>query len=263
VNPLFFGESGRQLFGMHHPPLARHAAPRSIVLCPTLGQEGIRAHRAFRQLATQLARLGHHALRFDYHGTGDSAGDAEGATLDGWTTDVAAAVSELQDMGGPADVALVGLRFGAVLATRAAASVPVRELVLWDPVMAGDAYVDDLDRIIGATTPARAAVTSATGAVGLGGIHVSPPLLAGIRDARLATLPVPRASRVRVQTSREDAAAAALADAWRASGLRCDHAVVPMASGWDDAEAFGGVLLPQQAIAALVAWVEGREVAGA
>ena len=44
--------------------------------------EYMRTHKAVRQLTMMLAKAGYHLLRFDYFGTGDSAGDGEDVTVE-------------------------------------------------------------------------------------------------------------------------------------------------------------------------------------
>jgi pimeloyl-ACP methyl ester carboxylesterase len=70
------------------------------------------------------------------------------ATMSDWEDDVAQAVDEARDTAGSDRVSLVGLRLGGALAAQVAASRPddVKELVLWDPVVSGAAYVDELRR---------------------------------------------------------------------------------------------------------------------
>ncbi len=144
MNPMYFGASAAPLFGVYHPPLARSAAPRCVLLCPPVGQEYIRAHRAFRQLGIALARAGHHVLRFDYSGTGDSAGDGTGVSLEQWEGDVCTAAEEIRDTSGVERLTLVGLRLGATMALRASRPVAADDLVLWDPVTDGGSYLEEL-----------------------------------------------------------------------------------------------------------------------
>src|SRR3984957_6689181 len=76
ATPLWFGPDKRPLFGWVHAPtdgMARGAA----VLCPPLFLEQDIAYYSFRRLAEELAARGVLAVRFDYDGTGDSAGGAE------------------------------------------------------------------------------------------------------------------------------------------------------------------------------------------
>ena len=116
------------------------------MLCNPFGEEASRGHRTFRVLATQLERLGYSTLRFDYTGTGDSLGDSEDATIDGWLADIGEAAEHLRRTTGIAKISLVGLRFGATLAALATARgvLRARHLVLWDPVVAGRAYLSEL-----------------------------------------------------------------------------------------------------------------------
>ncbi len=147
MNPVYFGPSERQLYGVYHPP---RAAPRDlgVLLCYPAPQEYMRTHWAMRRLATLLSQRGFHALRFDYYATGDSAGDSNEAALDIWNKDIGIAAAELKDMAGVNHVSVVGLRLGATLAAKAAAEgLAVRDLVLWEPVVKGGPYVDELAAI--------------------------------------------------------------------------------------------------------------------
>jgi alpha-beta hydrolase superfamily lysophospholipase len=146
VKALFFGESGRQLFGVYHAPRAGAARDAGVVLCYPGAQEYNMAHWAFRKLAGMLAREGFHVLRFDYRGTGDSAGGTDEGNPALWVEDVRLAVTELRDMAGVRPISLVGMRLGASLAVRACAEgLSVRDLVLWEPTVTGTEYLADLD----------------------------------------------------------------------------------------------------------------------
>ena len=116
------------------------------MLCHPWGAEYIHAYRAMRQLAKMLAANGIHTLRFDYFGTGDSAGSTTAGDLGGWQTDIQSAIEELKDTTGAARVSLVGLRLGATLAANVAARAgsAVNSLVLWDPVVSGAEYLAEL-----------------------------------------------------------------------------------------------------------------------
>ena len=95
MEPSFFGEPSRRLFGIYHPPAAEVDRPVGLVLCHPWGQEQIRAHRALMQLAKQLSQSGHHVLRFDCTGCGDSDGAVEDGRVEVWLADIAIAVEEL------------------------------------------------------------------------------------------------------------------------------------------------------------------------
>ena len=146
--PLYFGSSSARLFGVYHPAGSARPRQSGVVLCPPAGHEYIRAHRSLRQLAVRLSGAGFHVMRFDYFGCGDSAGEAEDASLTTWIGDIGAAVEELQDTAGVRRVCLVGLRLGATLAAHAAEDrSDVDAVVLWDPVVSGREYLDGLRRL--------------------------------------------------------------------------------------------------------------------
>lgn len=146
MTPFFFGSGSRRLFGLYTPARVGAAGNRAVVLCPGWGQEYLCAHRSMRQLGNMLSSAGFHVLRFDYFGTGDSAGDMLQADLAGWKADIGTAIDELKDTCGALRVALVGLRLGGTLAAQVAVrrATDVDALVLWDPVVNGREYVDEL-----------------------------------------------------------------------------------------------------------------------
>src|SRR4029077_6329596 len=98
---FWFGPPDRRAFGWYHAPLG---APRdmAVVLCPSLGHESVCTHRAYRPLAEQLATLGFPVLRFDYHGTGDSAGtDRDGDRVPDWLAPIYGTNNLMRPGGGP------------------------------------------------------------------------------------------------------------------------------------------------------------------
>lgn len=144
MDAFFFGPPSTQLFGAYHPPQGA-SRREGIVLCNPFGQEYMRAHRSFRRLAINLAGKGFSVLRFDYRGMGDSAGTLAGVTPEDWMSDIESAVQELMDVAGVQKVSLLGLRLGALLAAQVAAkNRSVNKLVLWDPIISGQAYVDEI-----------------------------------------------------------------------------------------------------------------------
>jgi len=150
VNPFFFGTSDKQLLGIHHPPERDEVKNGAVLLCPPFGHEYISAHGSLQHLASNLARAGFHALRFDYYGCGDSAGDIDTASLEQWVEDVGTAVQELKDTSGSRSVCIVGLRLGGLIAAlaaaraRAAKNNDIRAVVLWEPLVRGRDYVEQV-----------------------------------------------------------------------------------------------------------------------
>jgi len=136
MTPFYFGGGGRRLFGAYHPAAFGSEATRAAVLCHPSGGEYLNAHRTMLQLAAKLAAQGFHTLRFDYFGTGDSAGDAIEGDIAGWPADIEAAMDEIRDIAATTTVTLIGLRLGALAAARVAVQDPgkIDALVLWDPI---------------------------------------------------------------------------------------------------------------------------------
>lgn len=146
MHPLFFGNQ-QQLYGVYHMPEPDRARPLGVVLCQPVFHECADARRAMRSLADLFAEAGIHALRFDYRGTGDSAGDLTDDSLEEWTEDVNTAIEELAASRGLDSVGLVGLRFGASLAARAATQAELPFMVLWQPIVEGAPWLQTLRQL--------------------------------------------------------------------------------------------------------------------
>jgi pimeloyl-ACP methyl ester carboxylesterase len=118
----------------------------AVLLCYPGVQEYNTAHWAFRRLASMLARDGFHVLRFDWSGTGDSWGETTDGTIETWLGDIEAAVEEARDASGARAIALVGMRLGAAIAALACSrGLSAQTLVLWEPVVRGTDYIDELE----------------------------------------------------------------------------------------------------------------------
>src|SRR5262245_50345589 len=146
--PIYFGAADRPLFGFFHRPTGASRRAIGVVLCSPIGEDMIRAHRAFRHLAEKLAEAGFPVLRFDFDGTGDSVGDERDADrVATWRADVGRAAATLRDQAGVKKLAFVGLRMGATLAALAAADLGgVDALVLWGAYENGGTFVNEATR---------------------------------------------------------------------------------------------------------------------
>jgi alpha-beta hydrolase superfamily lysophospholipase len=142
--PLYFGPEARPLFGWVHRAPAR--ARVGLVICSPFGYEAICAYRVLRHFAQAAAAAGFPALRFDYDGAGNSAGDdREPARLVAWTASVGHAIDAVREQTGVERVVLLGIRLGALIATLAATTRDdVDSLVAIAPVVAGKAHVREL-----------------------------------------------------------------------------------------------------------------------
>lgn len=145
MTPIRFGAGNQQLFALLHKP-AKEPRGEAVLLCNPFGQEAIRVHRLFRVMADQLSRQGFHVLRFDYFGSGDSAGEDGEGELERWIEDVLLADMELRQRSQCSRVSWLGLRLGASIAALASrrATHPVQRLILWEPVLDGCGYLEEL-----------------------------------------------------------------------------------------------------------------------
>jgi alpha-beta hydrolase superfamily lysophospholipase len=141
ATPLWFGPPERPLFGWVHVPEGGQARG-AVVLCPPLARELTSTQHCYRLLAEALAGAGMLAVRFDYDGTGDSAGgDRDPHRVESWLTSIAHAV-DLARACGPQAVSLVGMRVGGLLAAVEAARLgSIDAVVLWDPCPSARAFV--------------------------------------------------------------------------------------------------------------------------
>jgi alpha-beta hydrolase superfamily lysophospholipase len=141
---VWFGDPDAPLFGWFHPAEAQ-ARDAVVVLCNPFGYDAGTTHHAYQKLAEQLAGAGVATLRFDYAGTGNSAGGDDGpGLLTAWLSSIDAAVAEARKRSGTTKVILFGVRFGALLATAYAQKSPVDGLVLLGPPRSGSTFVREL-----------------------------------------------------------------------------------------------------------------------
>jgi alpha/beta superfamily hydrolase len=140
--PAYFGPR-EALFGI--VALPPYPASTGVVLCPPLGQEMVRSHRLYRQIAHMLARQGLAVMRFDYAGTGDSLGDGYSVTLAGCAADVQVAADALREQSRCRRMLALGMRTGGSIALLAHQARPFDALMLCDPVLDGAGHVAALD----------------------------------------------------------------------------------------------------------------------
>lgn len=148
MTPFRFGPAARQLYGVIHPPSPSTANGTAVLFFNPLGQEAVRVHRLQRILCERLAERGFSAMRFDYFGTGESAGDDEDGDLLGWLDDARRAHAELLRRSRATRSVWVGARLGGTIAAMAVDGTerPADRLVLWEPISDGPAYLDELAR---------------------------------------------------------------------------------------------------------------------
>lgn len=140
--PTYFGDSTAPLFGWYHH--AQQVPPRDCVavICSPIGPEYGPCHRTVRHLADALAESGIAALRFDYHGVGDSTGsDLDAGRVAAWKASIQQAIDFARAQSGREHVCLVGIGLGATLAASVAAEVATELLVMWNPWATGKGFL--------------------------------------------------------------------------------------------------------------------------
>lgn len=241
MRPFFFGESAAPLYGVWGYPERRSPGAPSALLIPPFGIEGMRSHRAYRQLMALLVRAGIPALRFDPTGTGDSAGEAFEMSIARWTTDVEAAIEEVEALGGGPHPVLVGLRMGGLVAALVSQRIPgIDRIVLWDPVRSGREEVLELTRreVMGG---ARA------GASFVDGFPFPHSLRRDLLTVDLATA-LPRVRRIDLVLSADAGGWEGVASRWRRSGVETRIHTVPHEGNWREGDRLGSLLLPHAII---------------
>jgi alpha-beta hydrolase superfamily lysophospholipase len=146
AQPLYFGTSERPLFGWLHRADGGNERRVGVVLCTPSGYESICTHRSYRRFAESAAERGFSALRFDYDGTGDSAGRSlDSDRVAQWLLSIGAAIDTLKAATGVEKVCLFGVRVGASLAALAAQGrTDVHAMIAFAPVIKVSSYLREI-----------------------------------------------------------------------------------------------------------------------
>lgn len=256
MNPLYFGRAPKSLFAVYHPPKAQRARQSGVILCYPFGQEYMRAHRAFRQLAMLLAKAGFHVLRFDYSGTGDSTGEAVNGSFAEWVHDTQEAAEELKATAEVSRVSFVGLRLGAAIAAMAAADrSDVDQVVMWDPAVRGEDYINE---ILAARTDSFGHSRTSTGdggIVGTMGFPVTPALRTELNNVNVLGVGAPQGQTGRLVIVSHERMEYAELGQHQINGMKLGYQVVPSDGNWNEVDDYGGALIPVLIIQGIVTYL--------
>lgn len=264
AEPLWFGSLARPVFGWLHRPDPQAAVTAGLVICNPFGNEALCAHRSIRHLAHSAAAAGFAALRFDYDGTGDSAGHCfEPRRLAAWLASVSAAIDALRETTGVERVYLAGFRLGATIA--ALACLERRDLaglIAIAPVVNGGAYLREL-RLLQRAMDAKREVTSQehAGYQESAGFLLTTETQTELRGIDLTRLSAAPCERILVLDRAEMPVDLALVPAWRARGATVERRAVRgytemMLDPHESA-------VPKGLLAAALQWLRAQENAAA
>jgi len=245
---FFLSAVNGQRHCIYHP--ARGTAGAALLYVAPFGEEMNRTRRAAALTARALADQGCAILQIDLYGTGDSDGEFGDARWEGWKDDLALGHAWLAQRTGLA-VGLWGVRLGAMLAldyARDAALAPA-SFVLWQPVLRGSAYLNQLLRmrlasemLAGGKADAKALRAALrTEALEIGGYLLAPALAEAIEALDANTMPAPGAPlhwlEVVADAQRGVPPAARQQEwVWRAKGARMELETVQDEACWNTQE---------------------------
>lgn len=257
--PLYFGERDQPLFGCYLEPSSRRRQC-AVVVCQPMGHEYINSHRALRQMASRLSEEGFPVLRFDFYGCGDSSGNCEEGSVQQWLKDVSTAMDEIRQRTGLSQICLVGLRMGAALAALTAIERrDVESLVLWDPVVSGKSYLNELrsvQREMMRFRPRPRCRESNHAALDILGFPVSRSLYSELEQIQMPAAAWFSAKNVLIIESRQSPAESSWHERFRLNGGRLQVRRMEAPEVWLPRED-GSLLVPGQVLQSIVSWACG------
>jgi alpha/beta superfamily hydrolase len=191
-------------------------------------------------------------LRFDYEGTGDSAGEDDAPDRVGhWRESIARAARHARELSGAGRLCLVGVRLGATLAALESRAVGADRLVLWNPVVKGRAHARELQAM--ALTAEAHPPEASEDAIESAGFRVTSETLAAIRALGLESVPLADDARVLLVDRDDLAGDTTLAEHLASQGIAHDRIA---AAGWNAMMAdHQFTVVPDAALDAICDWV--------
>ena len=249
AEPFFLDTAAGRRFCLFHAP--QGACRGALLYVHPFAEEMNRARRMAALQARAFAARGIGVLLLDLHGCGDSDGDFADAGWDGWLADIDAGRAWLEARLGRT-AGLWGLRLGGLLALQAAhrAAQPPEQVLLWQPVTAGLAHLNQFLRLRlaadmlagGAHGGAEAlrACLRAGETIEIAGYGLTEALAGGMERADAAPLSLPcpvHWFELAAEAGRPmPPAAARVASIWQARGARVHQELVQGPPFWSTPE---------------------------
>jgi pimeloyl-ACP methyl ester carboxylesterase len=258
MTPFFFGESNHQLYGVLHPMQGGVKKQTAVVLCNAFGQEYMRSHRAYRQLAMMLSKQGYYVLRFDYRGTGDSALSLDQVNANDWIDDIGIAIDELREVTNVKKVNVIGLRLGGLLAASACSKrTDINDLILWDGLFSGVEYINELQsemEIEGSENingELNSNYQDRSGAIHFNGFSLSGDIQRSIKPFDLSEMNLLKVENILNVISHQTEESNQFINNMR-NKENFENELIDAPHDWNYVDKYGGILLPQPIIQAIV-----------
>jgi pimeloyl-ACP methyl ester carboxylesterase len=261
MQPLTFGRSAQPLFGLYQAPTGSPPRRRGVVLCHAIGPEYLPAYPSMKQLAAELARARFPVLRFDWFGSGDSAGETGEGDLLQWQNDLETAIDELKDTAQVSEVSIVGLRLGASIAAMVAKDrSDVDRLLLWEPVVEGVHHLEEMnalqDSYLDQVLPRPVDALQHGARREIVGFPMSEELTNTLRGLDLMTLSGRLPDAVLVLDRVEDRSHRRFAEHLKALARTVEYCSIGAPRIWVKAASEDDVLVHRETLNAIVGWLE-------
>lgn len=265
MNHFFFGNAEKPLYGVHQEPHGGKLRDSAILICYPTGREYMRCHRALVKLCDKFAEAGFHSLRFDYYGTGDSAGEYGDGDLTEWVANAKLAADELREISGAQKISLLGVRLGAAVAFGLLQSEnDLEAAVFWDPVTDGEQFlqrltsmhlefVTDTNRF-----PALGAQTRNVSGDEYLGMVYSPELKKSIQTYKASFPPSGANTRLNFVVSENLSHYKQAFEMLKGETAAGDYYAMNEPAGWDSLSDLGVVLMPHTIMKQIVSVFAGE-----
>lgn len=248
MHPVSVPVPSGHLFTIIHAPPEDKEVRGWILHIPAFCEEMNKSRPMVRMGAEALSNLGFVVVIPDLFGTGDSDGELGDADWQGWRTDLEHLVDWLSEAGAT-DITLWGLRLGCLMAAELSltCSLPVRQLLLWQPVHDGRQFVNQFLRLRiassmldGRTETVKSLwhELSDRGQLHVAGYPLSEPLLTQVASLKLTTFTPPASICVdwfdisENDRSSNSPVVEKLAALWRGSGVKLSIHRITGAKFW-------------------------------
>ncbi len=247
AKPFFLEATGGERFATHFPPAGRCRG--TILFAPPFAEELNKSRRMIAMQSRNLASVGFSVLHVDLLGTGDSSGDFRDAGWEAWQEDLLLGASWLRNRY-DAPLLLWGMRLGALLALDVAPKIQPESVLLWHPVVSGEAFTTQFLRLRVANEMMSGGKKSVKdlrqdlatkGTLEVAGYEVAHDLFESIDRLKLQELGIPGKRHfwldiVQDETATIPPASARVLEEWKNRGIETEHIGLKSAQFWSNQE---------------------------